>query len=100
MPVCTERTFGTGKLVDTTIRLHNLREIFLYLSDDEKSGTQTCLTDGTSVNITYNCPSEQQIADISGTTREEVSEVISYFQRKGFIALSDKELYVFQKPVL
>ena len=65
-----------------------------------KNGTQTCMTDGTSVNITYNCPSEQQIADISGTTKEEVSEVISYFQRKGFIALSDKDLYVFQDPVL
>ncbi|MGR3176137.1 MAG: hypothetical protein ACUZ8N_16300 [Candidatus Scalindua sp.] len=40
------------------------------------------------------------MADISGTTREAVSEAISYFQRNGFITLSGKDLYVFQEPVL
>ncbi len=66
----------------------------------KKKGTQTILTDGTDVNITYNFPSQQQIADMSGTTREAVSEAISYLQGKGVIALSDNVLYVFQKPLL
>ncbi len=66
----------------------------------KEKGIQTCLTDGTSVNVTCDCPSLQQIADISGTTREAVSEAINYFQRNGFITLSGKDLCVFQKPVL
>ncbi|MGR3301719.1 MAG: helix-turn-helix domain-containing protein [Candidatus Scalindua sp.] len=59
------------------------------------------MTDGTPVNVTYDWGLLiQQIADISGTTREAVSEAISYFQRNGFITLRGKDLYVFQEPVL
>ncbi len=66
----------------------------------KEKGTQTRLGDGTEVNVTYNCPSQQRIADLSGTTREEVSKAISYMQRKGFIGLNGTDLYVFQKPLL
>ncbi len=66
----------------------------------KKKGTQSILTDGTDVNITYNFPSQQQIADMSGTTREAVSEAISYLQGNGVVTLSDNVLYVFQKPLL
>ena len=66
----------------------------------KEKGTQTRLIDGTEVNVTYNCPSQQRIADLSGTTREEVSMAISYMQRKGFVGLNGTDLYVFQKPLL
>jgi len=66
----------------------------------KKKGTQTRLGDGTEVNVTYNCPSQQRIADLSGTTREEVSMAISYMQKKGFVGLNGTDLYVFQKPLL
>ena len=66
----------------------------------KEKGTQTRLGDGTEVNVTYNCPSQQRIADLSGTTREEVSMAISYMQRKGFVGLNGTDLYVFQKPLL
>ncbi len=65
-----------------------------------ENGTHTCLTDGTDVNIIYNCPSQEQIADMSGTTKEAVVNAMSYLQSKGIIAFNDNELYVFNSPVL
>ncbi len=66
----------------------------------KEKGTHTCLTDGTDINIAYNCPSQQQIADMSGATKEAVSNAINYLQRKGFIAFNGNDLYVFKDPVL
>jgi hypothetical protein len=66
----------------------------------KEKGTHSRLTDGTDVNITYNCPSQQQIAAMSGTTKEEVSNTISYLQSKGLIAFNGDELYVFENPVI
>jgi CRP/FNR family transcriptional regulator/CRP/FNR family cyclic AMP-dependent transcriptional regulator len=66
----------------------------------KKKGTHAYLTDGTDVNVTYNCPSQQQIADLSGTTREAVSNAFNYLQRKGFIAFNGDVLYVLKDPVL
>ena len=62
-------------------------------------GTQTRLKkNGTAIKITYNCPSQQQIADMSGTTIEAVSRAISYLEREGFIAFNGSNLYVFKNP--
>ncbi len=62
-------------------------------------GTQTRLKkNGTAIKITYNCPSQQQIADMSGTTIEAVSRAISYLERNGFIAFNGNNLYVFKNP--
>jgi CRP/FNR family transcriptional regulator/CRP/FNR family cyclic AMP-dependent transcriptional regulator len=66
----------------------------------KENGTHSCLTDGTDVNITKNCPSQQQIADMSGTTKETVSDAINYLQKQGIIVLNDDELCVFKKTVL
>ncbi len=66
----------------------------------KENGTHSCLTDGTDVNITKNCPSQQQIADMSGTTKETVSDAINYLQKQGIIVLNDDELCVFKKAVL
>jgi CRP/FNR family cyclic AMP-dependent transcriptional regulator len=64
-------------------------------------GTQNHLKkNGTDVKITYNCPSRERIAEISGTTIEAVSRAISYLERNGFIAFNGKDLYVFKNPVL
>ena len=64
-------------------------------------GTQTRFKkNGTDVKITYNCPSQERIAEISGTTIEAVSRAISYLERNGFIAFKGKDLYVFKNPVL
>ena len=65
-----------------------------------EKGTHSYLADGTDVNITYNCPSQQQIADMSGTTKEAVSNAISYLQNQGFIAFNGNSLYVFKNPAL
>ncbi len=62
-------------------------------------GTQTRLKkNGTDVKITYNFPSQEQIAEISGTTIEAVSRAISYLERNGFIAFNGSNLYVFRNP--
>ncbi len=62
-------------------------------------GTQTRLKkNGTDVKITYNFPSQEQIAEISGTTIEAVSRAISYLERNGFIAFNGSNLYVFKNP--
>ena len=66
----------------------------------KEKGTRSCLTDGTEVNITDDCPSEQQIADMSGTTKEAVCNAISYLQRNGYLALDGNQLYVFKDPVI
>ncbi len=66
----------------------------------KEKGIHTRLTDGTDVNLVYECPSQEQIADMSGTTKETVSNAISYLQKQGFIALNGNELYVFKNPVL
>ena len=66
----------------------------------KEKGIQTRLTDGTSAKVTYDCPSKLWIADMSGATKEDASNAISYLQRKGFIAFNGKDLYVFKNPVL
>ncbi len=66
----------------------------------KEKGIHTRLTDGTNVDLVYNCPSQEQIADMSGTTKEAVFNAISYLQKQGFIAINGNELYVFKNPVL
>ena len=66
----------------------------------KEKGVRTRLTDGKSANVTYDCPSQLWIADMSGATKEETSNAISYLQRKGFIAFNGNDLYVFKNPVL
>jgi CRP/FNR family transcriptional regulator/CRP/FNR family cyclic AMP-dependent transcriptional regulator len=66
----------------------------------KEKGIQTRLTDGTSAKVTYDCPSKLWIADMSGASKEDASNAISYLQRKGFIAFNGNDLYVFKNPVL
>ena len=66
----------------------------------KENGINSRLTDGTDVNITYNCPSQQQIADMSGTTKEAVSNAFSYLQSKELIAFDGNDLYVLKNLIL
>jgi CRP-like cAMP-binding protein len=40
------------------------------------------------------------MADMSGTTRETVSRVLNYFQKKGYIVLDGKDLLILQEEEL
>ncbi len=66
----------------------------------EEQGMRTKLKDGSSVVVIHNRPSQQQIAEMSGTTRETVSRVLGNLQKKGSIALSGKDLYVLHESEL
>ncbi len=66
----------------------------------KENGTHTCLTDGTAVDIIYNCPSQVQIAGMSETTEEAVASAMSYLVSKGCIAYNGNELYVFNNPII
>ncbi len=66
----------------------------------EEQGVRTRLKDGTSVVVIHNRPSQQQLAEMSGTTRETVSRVLGNLQKKGSIALSGKDLYILHESEL
>jgi CRP/FNR family transcriptional regulator/CRP/FNR family cyclic AMP-dependent transcriptional regulator len=66
----------------------------------EESGRRTKMSDGSLVTVIHSRPSQQQLADMSGTTRETVSRVLSNLQKKGFIAISGKDLIILQESEL
>ena len=66
----------------------------------EEQGIRTKMKDGSFVVAIHNRPSQQQLADMSGTTRETVSRVLGHLQKKGSIALSGKDLFILQESAL
>jgi CRP/FNR family transcriptional regulator/CRP/FNR family cyclic AMP-dependent transcriptional regulator len=58
------------------------------------------MKDGSFVVAIHNRPSQQQLADMSGTTRETVSRVLSHLQKKGSIAVSGRDLFILQESEL
>lgn len=66
----------------------------------EEQGVRTRMKDGSFVVAIHNRPSQQQLADMSGTTRETVSRVLSHLQKKGSIAVSGRDLFILQESEL
>lgn len=65
------------------------------LSLAEQHGIRMPFKDGNCVTVVRNRPTQQQLADMSGTTRETVSRVCSNLEKKGLIAIDEKDLIVF-----
>lgn len=66
----------------------------------EERGIRTKSKDGQSIIVVKDRPTQQFIADMSGTTRETVSRVLNYFQKKGYIVLDGKDLLILQEEEL
>ncbi len=66
----------------------------------EERGMRTRTKDGKSIIVVKDRPTQQFMADMSGTTRETVSRVLNYFQKKGYIVLDGKDLLILQEEEL
>lgn len=66
----------------------------------EERGMRTKTKDGKSIIVVKDRPTQQFIADMSGTTRETVSRVLNFFQKKGYIVLDGKDLLILQEEEL
>ncbi|MEO6096325.1 MAG: Crp/Fnr family transcriptional regulator [Fibrobacteria bacterium] len=66
----------------------------------EERGIRTKTKDGKSIIVVKERPTQQFIADMSGTTRETVSRVLNFFQKKGYIVLDGKDLLILQEDEL
>lgn len=70
----------------------------LNLAEDK--GLRTTAENGRSVTVIRNMPTQKQLAEMSGTTRETVSRVLSQLQKKEFIVISNKELIILEETEL
>ena len=59
----------------------------------EERGVRSPSKDGV-VTIIKNRPTHQQLADMSGTTRETVSRVLAALEKKGSISVVGKDLVI------
>jgi CRP/FNR family cyclic AMP-dependent transcriptional regulator len=66
----------------------------------EERGIRSKTKDGKSMIVVKDRPTQQFIADMSGTTRETVSRVLNFFQKKGYIVLDGKDLLILQEDEL
>lgn len=66
----------------------------------EERGVRTRTKDGKSIILVKDRPTQQFMADMSGTTRETVSRVLNYFQKKGYIVMDGKDLLILQEEEL
>jgi CRP/FNR family cyclic AMP-dependent transcriptional regulator len=66
----------------------------------EERGIRTRTKEGKSIILVKDRPTQQFIADMSGTTRETVSRVLNFFQKKGYIVLDGKDLLILQEAEL
>jgi CRP/FNR family transcriptional regulator, cyclic AMP receptor protein len=62
----------------------------------EEKGIRTHTESGRMVTIIKNKPTQQQLADMSGTTRETVSRVLSGLQKSGCISLTGKDMIIYE----
>ena len=60
----------------------------------EERGVRLTLDNGTSVVAIRNRPTQQQLSDMSGTTRETVSRVLTQFKKRGSISIAGKDLFI------
>ncbi len=66
----------------------------------EQKGIRTRTQDGQRMVVIHDRPKQQEIAEMAGTTRETVSRVLQTLQKKGYIALSGRDLFILQEDEL
>ena len=66
----------------------------------EERGMRSKTKDGKNIIVVRDRPTQQSIAEMSGTTRETVSRVLNFFQKKGYIVLDGKDLLILQEEEL
>ncbi len=66
----------------------------------EEQGVRTKATDGTRMTLIRNRPTQQEISEMAGTTRETVSRVLNNLQKKGYIVMQGKDLIILQEDEL
>ncbi|MCQ2054299.1 MAG: Crp/Fnr family transcriptional regulator [Fibrobacter sp.] len=66
----------------------------------EERGVRIHTENGKMVTVIHNRPTQQQLADMSGTTRETVSRICSLLVRTGAIAMTGKDIVIFDEGAL
>lgn len=66
----------------------------------EEKGVRIHAQDGQMVVAIKNKPTQQQLAEMSGTTRESVSRVLNTLQKKGLISINGKDLIILEEKEL
>lgn len=70
----------------------------LNLAEDR--GVRTHFNDGRMVTKIPNKPTQQQFAEMSGTTRETVSRVLNSLKKRGVIAIVGKDILILEESEL
>ena len=63
----------------------------------EERGVRIHSASGKMVTVIRNRPTQKQLAEMSGTTRETVSRVLSQLQKKGTLSLAGKDLIILEE---
>ncbi|MCQ2089125.1 MAG: Crp/Fnr family transcriptional regulator [Fibrobacter sp.] len=66
----------------------------------EERGVRIHTDNGKRVVVIHNRPTQQQLADMSGTTRETVSRICSMLVKANAIAMTGKDIVIFDENVL
>lgn len=66
----------------------------------EDHGVRIHTESGAMATVIHNRPTQQQLADMAGTTRETVSRICSTLVKAGAIALTSKDVVIFDESVL
>jgi len=66
----------------------------------EEKGVRIHSQSGQMVIAIKNRPTQQQLAEMSGTTRESVSRVLTTLQKKGSISITGKDLIILEEEEL
>lgn len=66
----------------------------------QERGVRLHAKDGSMVTVIRNRPTQQQLAEMSGTTRETVSRVISAFTKKNIVSIVGKDLFIMDEVSL
>ena len=66
----------------------------------EERGVRIHTDNGNMVTVIHNRPTQQQLADMSGTTRETVSRICSLLVKTNAIAMTGKDIVIFDEDAL
>ena len=66
----------------------------------EERGMRIHTDNGQMVTVIHNRPTQQQLADMSGTTRETVSRICSLLVKANAIAMTGKDIVIFDESAL
>ena len=62
----------------------------------EERGKYMTMETGRSVIVIHHKPTQQQLAEMSGTTRETVSRVLTQLKQRGTISMAGKDLFILE----